>query len=418
MVTVWTTQHLNCSKVSKSASKVEDFFKSHTKTIKYIVLVVLAAGYVAYFVAACVLDFDRALALVILTSLAVFFTLYGLIKRYKGESIKQCFKPAGRCFKTNLRWLKWVFILVVLGLLVTWLVVDTSKRPEQLISFGGVCMFVVLLYIFSAHRHAIAWVMQITMGTSPTETLSVAGNIFIGQTEAPLLIRPYLPDMTKSEIHAVMTGGFATIAGSVMGAFISFGIDASSLISASVMAAPCALALAKLSYPETEESKFKTEGGIKVDSGGEQNLLEAASNGASASIGLVANIAANLIAFLAILDFINAALRWLGGMVGYPDITFQMICSYVFMPVTFMMGIPYQESYIAAELIGTKLFLNEFLAYERLSELKTNRLNGLPVMNGTTLQWISVRSETICTFALCGFANFSSLGIMIGGLCE
>ncbi|XP_064192422.1 sodium/nucleoside cotransporter 1 [Anguilla rostrata] len=495
------------SKVSKSVSKVEGFFKSHTQTIKNIVLVLLAAGYVAYFVAACVLDFDRALALVILTSVAVFFTVYGLIKRYKGDSIKKCFKPAGRCFKANLRWLKWVFIVVVLGLLVAWLVVDTSKRPVQLISFGGVCMFVVLLYIFSAHRRVvswravfwglglqfviglfvirtepgliafqwlgeqvqtflnytvagssfvfgdalvkqafafqalpivvffssvmsvlyylgimqwliikIAWVMQITMGTSPTETLSVAGNIFVGQTEAPLLIRPYLPDMTKSEIHAVMTGGFATIAGSVMGAYISFGIDASSLISASVMAAPCALALAKLSYPETEESKFKTEGEIKVDSGGEQNLLEAASNGASASIGLVANIAANLIAFLAILDFINAALRWLGGMVGYPDITFQMICSYVFMPVTFMMGIPYEESYVAAELIGTKLFLNEFLAYERLSELKTNRLNGLPVMNGTTVQWISARSETICTFALCGFANFSSLGIMIGGL--
>ncbi|XP_061102975.1 sodium/nucleoside cotransporter 1 [Conger conger] len=507
METVWTTQHLYCSKVSKSASEVEDFFKSHTKTIKYIVLVLLGAGYVAYFVAACVLDFDRALALVILTSVAVFFTIYGLIKRYMGESISKCFKPAGSCFKSNFRWLKWVFILVVLGLLVAWLVVDTSKRPEQLISFGGVCMFVILLYIFSAHRRAvswravfwglglqfiiglfvirtepgliafqwlgdqvqtflnytlagsafvfgdklvkeafafqalpivvffssvmsvlyylgimqwlilkIAWVMQITMGTSPTETLSVAGNIFVGQTEAPLLIRPYLPDMTKSEVHAVMTGGFATIAGSVMGAYISFGIDASSLISASVMAAPCALALAKLSYPETEESKFKTEGEIKVDSGGEKNLLEAASNGASASIGLVANIAANLIAFLAILDFINAALRWLGGMVGYPDITFQMICSYVFMPVTFMMGIPYQESYIAAELIGTKLFLNEFLAYERLSELKENRLNGLPIMNGTTLQRISVRSENICTFALCGFANFSSLGIMIGGL--
>ncbi|KAJ8247898.1 hypothetical protein GJAV_G00251830 [Gymnothorax javanicus] len=495
------------SKVSKSVSKVEDFFKSHTRAIKYIVLGLLGAGYVAYFVAACVLDFDRALALVILTSVAVFFTLYGLIKRYLGDSIEKCFKPAGQCFKVNFRWLKWVFIVVVLGLLVAWLVVDTSKRPEQLISFGGVCMFIILLYIFSAHRRAvswravfwglglqfaiglfvirtepgliafqwlgeqvqtflnytlagssfvfgehlvkqafafqalpivvffssvmsvlyylgimqwlivkIAWVMQITMGTSPTETLSVAGNIFVGQTEAPLLIRPYLGDMTKSEIHAVMTGGFATIAGSVMGAYISFGIDASSLISASVMAAPCALALAKLSYPETEESKFKAGGSIKVDGGGEQNLLEAASNGASASIGLVANIAANLIAFLAILDFINAALRWLGGMVGYPEITFQMICSYVFMPITFMMGIPYQESFTAAELIGTKLFLNEFLAYERLSELKANRMNGLPAMNGTTLQWISVRSETICTFALCGFANFSSLGIMIGGL--
>uniref|UniRef100_A0A8C9SAG0 Sodium/nucleoside cotransporter n=1 Tax=Scleropages formosus TaxID=113540 RepID=A0A8C9SAG0_SCLFO len=486
--------------------------KEQSQTIKYIVYGILSCGYVAYFIAACVLNFQRAIALVVLNCLAVFFIIYDLVKRYKGDSLKRCFRPVERCFRGNVRWLKWkcahrVFLVVVLALLVTWLAVDTSKRPEQLISFGGICLFLLLIYIFSVHREAvswravfwglglqfviglfvirtepgltafkwlgdqvqiflnytiagssfvfgndlvtqafafqalpiivffssvmsvlyylgimqwiiikIAWIMQITMGTSPTETLSVAGNIFVGQTEAPLLIRPYLQEMTKSEIHAVMTGGFATIAGSVMGAYISFGIDAASLISASVMAAPCALGLAKLSYPETCKTKFKTKDQIKVDSSGEQNILEAASNGASASIALVANIAANLIAFLAILDFINAALKWLGGMVGYPEITFEMICSYVFMPVTFMMGIPYEESFVAAELIGTKLFLNEFLAYERLSKLKNNRLNGLPPVSDSERQWISVRSETICTYALCGFANFTSLGIMIGGL--
>uniref|UniRef100_A0A8B9RB33 Solute carrier family 28 member 2 n=1 Tax=Astyanax mexicanus TaxID=7994 RepID=A0A8B9RB33_ASTMX len=430
-----------CSKLFTPLTATEKFLKTHSKIIKYITLGILAAGYVAYFIAACWLNFQRAVALVVLTSVAVFFTVYDLVKKYKGDSIKRCFKPAVRCFNANIRWIKWVFIVIVLGLLVAWLVVDTSKRPEQLISFGGVCLFILGLFLFSAHRSAvrwrtlfwglglqfviglfvirttpgyvafnwlgdqvqtflnytqagsafvfgqlveagifafqalpiviffssvmsvlyylgvmqwvilkISWIMQITMGTSPTESLSVAGNIFVGQTEAPLLIRPYLKDMTKSEIHAVIVGGFATIAGSVMGAFISFGIDASSLISASVMAAPCALAVAKLSYPETEESKFKSKANIKVDGGGEQNILEAASAGASASIGLVANIAANLIAFLAILDFINAALKWLGGMVGYPDITFE------------------------------------------------------------------VRSEIISTYALCGFANFSSLGIVIGGL--
>uniref|UniRef100_A0A3Q0QTG5 Solute carrier family 28 member 1 n=1 Tax=Amphilophus citrinellus TaxID=61819 RepID=A0A3Q0QTG5_AMPCI len=390
----------------------ENYIKAHSKPFKYIVLGILGA-YVAYFIAACVLDFHRAIALVVLTSLAVAAVSLELLKKYKGKSIGRCFRPVVRCFKSNLKWLK-VFIVAVVVLLVLWLVLDTRKRPEQLISFGGVCMFVVLIFLFSAHRAMvswrpvfwglglqfciglfvirtepgliafdwlgkqvqalpiviffssvmsvlyflgimqwlilkISWVMQITMGTSPTETLSVAGNIFVGQTEAPLLIRPYLKDMTKSEIHAVMTGGFATIAGSVMGAFISFGIDASSLISASVMAAPCALAISKLSYPETEESSFKSKQNIKVASD-EQNILEAVSSGASASIGLVANIAANLIAFLAILGFINAALKWLGGMVGNPDVTFQ------------------------------------------------------------------VRSETLTTYALCGFANFSSLGIVIGGL--
>ncbi|XP_034391283.1 sodium/nucleoside cotransporter 1 [Cyclopterus lumpus] len=494
------------SLVSKPITATEDYFKAHSQTFKVFVLAILGAGYVAYFIAACVLDFQRAIALVVLTSLAIVAKSYELLKEYKGESISQCFRPAVRCFKSNLKWLKWVFILAAVVLLVLWLVFETSQRPEQLISFGGVCMFVLLVFLSSAHRTAvswrpvfwglgiqfcmglivirtqpgfiafkwlgnqveiflaytnegsrfvfgdlignifafqalpivvffssvmsilyflgimqwvilkIAWCMQITMGTSPTETLSVAGNIFVGQTEAPLLIRPYLKNMTKSEIHAVMTGGFATIAGSVLGAFISFGIDSSSLISASVMAAPCALAISKLSYPETEESPFKDEKNIKVATGDEKNILEAASSGASASISLVANIAANLIAFLAILGFINATLKWLGGMVGYPSISFQIICSYIFMPVAFMMGIPYEESFLVAELIGTKLFLNEFVAYEQLSELKENRLNGLDEIIGNERQWISVRSEIITTYALCGFANLSSLGIMIGGL--
>ncbi|KAM8860766.1 sodium/nucleoside cotransporter 1 [Synchiropus picturatus] len=494
------------SKVAKPFNATENYMKTHSQTFKYIVLGILGAGYVAYFIAACVLDFQRATALVVLTCLAIAAKSYELLVTYKGESISRRFQPAVRCFQSNLRWIKWVFIAAALVLLVVWLAVDTSKRPGQLISFGGVCMFIVLLFLFSAHRTQVAWrpvfwglgiqfclglfiirtqpglvafqwlgkqvqifldytkegssfvfgdlignifafqalpiviffssvmsilyflgimqwlilkiswVMQITMGTSPTETLSVAGNIFIGQTEAPLLIRPYLKDMTKSEIHAVMVGGFATIAGSVMGAFISFGIDASSLISASVMAAPCAMAFSKLSYPETEESAFKSDESIKIDTGDEQNILEAASSGASASIGLVANIAANLIAFLAILGFINQALSWFGGMVGHPEVTFQLLCSYVFMPVAFMMGIPYEESFTVAELIGIKLFLNEFVAYEKLSELKANRLGGLDEVVDGTRQWISVRSEIISTYALCGFANFSSLGIVIGGL--
>uniref|UniRef100_A0A9J7Z8G6 Solute carrier family 28 member 1 n=1 Tax=Cyprinus carpio carpio TaxID=630221 RepID=A0A9J7Z8G6_CYPCA len=473
------------SKACIPITATETFCKTHSKIIKYIALGILAAGYLAYFIAAVYLDFQRAIALVVLTCLGVFIIVCELVNKYKGDSIRRFFKPAQRCFKSNIRWLKWVFIVIVVGLLVAWLAIDTRKRPEQLISFAGVCLFIIAIFLFSAHRTAvswrtvfwglglqfaiglfvirtepgliafewlgkqvqifldytkagssfvfgdlyenifafqalpivvffssvmsvlyylgvmqwvitkISWVMQVTMGTSSTETLSVAGNIFVGQTEAPLLIRPYLKDMTDSEIHAVMTGGFATIAGSVMGAFISFGIDASSLISASVMAAPCALAISKLSYPETEKSKFTSKSQIKVDGGGEQNVLEAVSGGASSSIGLVANIAANLIAFLAILAFINATLGWMGGMVGYPNVTF--------------------ESFTVAELIGTKLFLNEFIAYEKLSELKNNRLNGI-LEDGVNKKWLSVRSETICTYALCGFANFSSLGIVIGGL--
>uniref|UniRef100_A0A8B9Z5Y3 Concentrative nucleoside transporter C-terminal domain-containing protein n=1 Tax=Buteo japonicus TaxID=224669 RepID=A0A8B9Z5Y3_9AVES len=185
-------------------------------------------------------------------------------------------------------------------------------------------------------------------------------------------------------------------------------IDAASLIAASVMAAPCALAMSKLVYPEVEESKFKGKA--------KQNILEAASNGAAASVGLVANIAANLIAFLAVLEFINSALRWFGEMVDIEGLSFQVICSYVFMPVAFLMGADWADSPLVAELLGIKIFLNEFVAYQQLATYKKNRLSGLEEWDGSRKQWISVRAENIATFALCGFANLGSIGIMLGGL--
>ncbi|XP_069481381.1 sodium/nucleoside cotransporter 2-like [Ambystoma mexicanum] len=495
------------SKASEPFDKAEKFYEAHSAVVKYIFLGVLCAGYAAYFIAACVLNFQRAVALVVITFVVLFFLGYDLLKKLLGKKILKFLSPVGRCFQKNRRWMKWVFCLLVLGGLITWLALDTSKRPEQLISFGGICLFIIFLFACSKHHRAvswravfwglglqfalglfiirtepgfqafqflgreiqtfldytkvgsgfvfgealikdvfafqalpivvffscvmsvlyflglmqwvilkISWLMQVTMGTTATETLSVAGNIFVGQTEAPLLVRPYLPDMTKSEVHAVMTGGFGTIAGSVLGAYISFGIDASSLIAASVMAAPCALALSKLVYPEVEESMFKSEEGVKIEKGEERNLLEAASNGASASVGLVANIAANLIAFMALLEFVNSAFSWFGGMVDFPKLTLQLILSYIFMPVAFMMGVQWEEALMVGEMLGTKIILNEFVAYRQLSLYKNLRLSGVEeVINGTK-QWISIRSEVITTFALCGFANVSSIGIMLGGL--
>ncbi|XP_051898552.1 sodium/nucleoside cotransporter 1 [Pristis pectinata] len=494
-------------KITQAASRVKLAYNTHSTLIKRIILGILAAAFLGFLITACILDLQRALALLIITCIVVFFVIYELVKRLLGKQIIDCFAPVSSFLQKYSKWFKWIFALLALAGLIIWIGVDTAKRPEQLISFGGLCTLVTLLFIFSAKPLAvswralfvglglqfvlgifiirtepgfqafnwlgiqiqtflnytiagssflfgedlingifafqalpivvffssvmsilyyvgamqwiilkIAWLMQITMGTSATETLSVAGNIFVGQTEAPLLIRPYLSDMTKSEIHAVMTGGFATIAGSVLGAYISFGISASNLIAASVMAAPCALALSKLSYPEVEESKFKTEEGVKLDCGEEQNVLEAASNGASASIGLVANIAVNLLAFLAVLKFLNAALSWFGGMVDYPELSFQNICSYVFMPVAFIMGADWEDSFLVAELIGIKLFLNEFVAYQQLSQYMDRRLTGVPEFIDGKKQWISLRAETISTYALCGFANFSSIGIMLGGL--
>ncbi|XP_068128701.1 sodium/nucleoside cotransporter 1 [Hyperolius riggenbachi] len=495
------------SKVTDSYDEAAEYVKKHSRIIKYIVIAVLCAGYAAYFIAACVLNFNRALALLVITCVVLFFLAYDLVVRLFGKKIMNFLSPLGRCLKKHKVWMKWVFAALVLIGLIVWLAVDTAKRPAQLISFGGVCMFVVFLFIMSKHHRKvswravawglglefvlgifiirtepgyqafnflgkqiqiflnyttagsgfvfgetlikevfafqalpivvffscvmsilyflgimqyailkISWLMQVTMGTTATETLSVAGNIFVGQTEAPLLIRPYLPDMTKSEIHAVMTGGFGTIAGSVMGAYISFGIDASSLIAASVMAAPCALALSKLVYPEAEVSKFRDEEGVKIEKGEEKTILEAASNGASTSIGLVANIAANLIAFMALLEFINSAFSWLGGMVNYPELTLQLILSYIFMPVAFMMGVEWDEAGPVGEMLGTKIILNEFVAYRMLADYKDQRLAGVEEWMNDKRQWISERAEVITTFALCGFANISSIGIMLGGL--
>ncbi|XP_063104151.1 sodium/nucleoside cotransporter 2 isoform X1 [Cavia porcellus] len=485
--------------------KARSFCARHARLFRKILLGLLCLAYAAYFLAACILDFQRALALFIITCLVILVLALHFLKKFFGGKLSSCLEPLKN---SRLRfWMKWAIAGAALVGLILWLALDTAQRPEQLISFAGICMFLLILFAGSKYHSAvpwktvfwglglqfvfgilvirtdpgfiafqwlgdqvqifldytvagssfvfgdelvkdvfafqsltiviffasvmsilyylglvqwvvqkIAWFLQITMGTTATETLAVAGNIFVGMTEAPLLIRPYLPDMTLSEIHAVMTGGFATIAGSVLGAFISFGIDAPSLISATVMAAPCALALSKLVYPEVEESKFKSKEGLKLPRGTERNILEAASSGAIDAIGLVANIAANLIAFLAILAFVNAVLSWMGEMVNIHGLTFQVICSYVLRPMVFMMGVDWADCGIVAEIVGVKFFTNEFVAYQQLSQYKNKRLSGVEEWLEGEKQWVSVKAEIIATFSLCGFANLSSIGITLGGL--
>ncbi|OWF39347.1 solute carrier family 28 member 3-like [Mizuhopecten yessoensis] len=294
------------------------------------------------------------------------------------------------------------------------------------------CAISVLYYsgVMQVVIGKIAWLMRVTLGTTAAESVCAAGNIFVGLTEAPILIRPYLGVMTKSELHAVITCGFATIAGGVLAAYIEFGVPAEHLLCASVMNAPGALAVSKLLYPETEESKLKVlpsgrqeltpeqiEEGldpedvfIKPEQPKEKNVIEAAAGGASASIKLVANIAANLIAFLAMLTCVNAILAWFGSFVGITNFSFQMICSYLLMPVAYLMGVDWNDAGVVGELIGVKTFLNEFIAY---SELATYIKNRELCLVGTSM---SVRSEVIATYALCGFSNLGSIGIMLGAL--
>ncbi|XP_033761639.1 solute carrier family 28 member 3-like [Pecten maximus] len=299
----------------------------------------------------------------------------------------------------------------------------------------------------------IARFMASTLGTSPTESLNAAANIFIGHSEAPLLIKPFLPDMTNSELHAVLTGGFATIAGTVMAAYILINVPANHLLSASVMSAPAALALSKLIYPETNRPQMDPDKVYQMDKGPERNVIEAASNGASQSITLIANIAVNMIAFIAMLEFVNATLDWFGARVGleppeYERLTFQFLCSYIFWPIAAMMGVDLGDCRKVAEMIGTKIFINELVAYTELSVYMDNNYNltwyqqrtrniTSGVANGSDVtRWyysgddivytdlnitlrkgiMSDRSIVISTYALCGFSNISSLGIMLGAL--
>eukprot|EP01134_Creolimax_fragrantissima_P000099 CFRG0099T1 len=273
--------------------------------------------------------------------------------------------------------------------------------------------FVSLMYYWGVIQWVIAGLgagMRATMGTSGSESLNAAGNIFVGQTEAPLLIRPFLPDMTVSEIHAVMTGGFATIAGGVMAAYIGMGVDAASLLSASVMSAPAALAFSKLMYPETERSVTAKGTSFKMELKKETNFIEAISNGAAASVPLMANVAAMCIAFISLLACLNSILGSLGGCVGHPQLSFDEICGYIFYPFTILMGVDPKDAMTVASLVGQKTFINEFVAYASLGEIINNRINN------TGGDVISERSEVIATYALCGFANIGSMGIQLGGL--
>lgn len=284
------------------------------------------------------------------------------------------------------------------------------KVLTVIIFFSSFISVLYYLGVMALIISKIAWLMQVTMGTSAAESLSAAGNIFVGQTEAPLMIRPFLAALTQSELHAVMTGGLATVAGGIMAAYIGVGIQPSHLVAASVMSAPAALAVSKIMYPETEVPQTKSQDDIHFDKPEERNVIEAAAKGASTAISLVANVAAMLITFFAFIAFFNGVLSYLGSMMGYSELSFETICSYLFMPFAFLMGVDWADCNTVGRFLGIKTFLNEFIAYLEMAPYIKNRqdMNGGPT--------ISRRSEVIATYALCGFTNFLGLGVLLGGL--
>jgi CNT family concentrative nucleoside transporter len=238
--------------------------------------------------------------------------------------------------------------------------------------------------------------MMFAMRTSGAETLSAAANVFMGQTEAPIIVKPYVPSMTQSELLALMVGGMATISGGVMAVYITLGADPVAILTTSVMAAPCGLYLSKILFPEIEEPVTRGEVKVKVERQ-HTNVIDAAASGASDGTMLAINVAAMLIAFLAFLamfDYILAAID--------PRLSLARIFAVLFAPVATLMGVPPADVPAIGDLLGTKLVANEFVAYIKL----TQEYQGV----------LSDRSYTLATYALTGFANFASIGIQLGGI--
>ena len=262
---------------------------------------------------------------------------------------------------------------------------------------------IAVTYHFGIIQFLVKWMarlMEKTMGTSGAETLSVSANVFVGQTEAPILIRPFINHMTKSELMAVMTGGFATAAGSVMALYVIWlhnipGI-AGHMMAASIMSAPAALVMAKIIYPEIEESKTSGDLNIQIKKQ-DINAMDALGRGATDGLKLAANVAAMLIAFISIIAMINFILNY------YFGTTMQELMGIMFQPLAWSMGVPWNEAKIVGSLMGEKIVLTELIAYSNLSEI---------INNGE----ISQRTAIIASYALCGFANFGSIGIQLGGI--
>jgi len=253
------------------------------------------------------------------------------------------------------------------------------------------------------------WVVKIIGGglqkllkTSKPESLSATANIFVGQTEAPLVIRPYIANMTKSELFAIMVGGLASVAGSILAGYAGLGIDLKYLIAASFMAAPGGLLMAKIIMPETEHDKIAQEDLITEDSGEKPiNVIDAAASGAASGLKLAVNVGAMLLAFIALIALLNTLVGGTASLLGFENVTIEWLLGYVFAPLAYIIGVPSAEMLQAGSFIGQKIVVNEFFAYVNFVEIKDS---------------LSAPTQAIITFALCGFANLSSIAILLGGI--
>lgn len=255
--------------------------------------------------------------------------------------------------------------------------------------------------------------LQKILGTSRTESLSATANIFVGQTEAPLVVRPYIATMTQSELFAVMCGGLASVAGSVLAGYASMGVPLEYLIAASFMAAPGGLLFAKLMVPETEKTS-DTVDAMSLVAAEERpaNIIDAAASGAASGMQLALNVGAMLLAFVALIALLNGILGGIGGWFKYPQLSLELMLGWVCAPIAYLIGVPWNEATVAGSFIGQKLVVNEFVAFMNFGEY----LKPDDVVAAAGLQVLSDHTKAIISFALCGFANLSSVAILLGGL--
>ena len=277
-----------------------------------------------------------------------------------------------------------IFAVNVLGVIIF------ISALVSVLYYLGVMQFVIKL---------IGGGLSKLLGTSKLETISSAANIFLGQTEAPLLIKPYVEKLTESELFTVMVGGLASVSGSILVGYSLLGIPIEYLVSASFMSAPAGLIISKIIIPEIREAKVNEE--IEMVKDDSSNIVDAASKGAIDGLGLVLNIAAILLAFVALIALINGIVGLIGGLFGIDNLSLQSILGYIFAPIATIIGVPMKESVIAGSLIGQKIILNEFVAFTSLSEI---------------ISTLSPKTIAVVTFSLCGFANISSIAILIGGI--
>lgn len=275
-----------------------------------------------------------------------------------------------------------------------------------LIFFSALISVLYYLGVMQWVIRILGGALQKALGTSRAESMSAAANIFVGQTEAPLVVRPFVPKMTQSELFAVMCGGLASIAGGVLAGYASMGVPIEYLVAASFMAAPGGLLFAKIIMPETDKPVDQIEGIEAAEADKPANVIDAAAGGASAGLQLALNVGAMLIAFIGLIALINGMLGGIGGWFGMPELTLEMILGLIFAPLAFLLGVPWAEATIAGEFIGLKTVANEFVAYSQFA----------PYLSDAAPVVLTEKTKAIISFALCGFANLSSIAILLGGL--